>query len=252
MARLTDWWRPDLPDGVVLTPGIMLFLGALIGGASVVGGEWRSGGVTTVLTWAPRRRRLMVARLASAGVLATLIALTLQIVLLLALLPSVIAHGTTDGADGGYLASLAAVVARIAVVAGVAAVLGGALANLGRTTTLALVVVWGWLLIGESLVRALRPGIARWLISENVARFVVYAPDRSLAFSRPGWMALATLVAYTLATAMVALGRLRSPGRRHGVSRARGRRDDVVEARHACCRPAIPRRPRGAHPRGRP
>ena len=58
-ARVTDWWRPDLPDGVVLLPGVMLFLGALIGGASVVGAEWRSGGVTTVLTWAPRRSALL-------------------------------------------------------------------------------------------------------------------------------------------------------------------------------------------------
>jgi hypothetical protein len=196
-ARMTDWWRPDIPDGVVLLPGIMLFLGALIGGASVVGAEWRSGGVTTMLTWAPRRNALLLARLGAAGLLAGLISLALQLLYLAALVPSVTAHGTAAGADGTYLAGLLAVLLRISVVSAVAAVLGGAIANIGRATVAALGVVWGWLLIGESLVRVVRPGLARWLLSENVGRVVVYQADRNMSFARPGWLALVTLLAYT-------------------------------------------------------
>ncbi len=195
-ARFTDWWRPDIPDGVVLPTAIMLFLGGLIGGASVVGAEWRSGGVTTMLTWHPRRHPLLLARLGSAAVLAWLIAVVLQVLFLLALMPSVLAHGTMDGADGAYVRSLATVLVRIGVLAALAAVLGGAIASIGRNTAAALVAVWAWLLVGESLIRGLRPGLSRWLITENVARVVVFVPDPSFSFSRPGWTALATLVAY--------------------------------------------------------
>ena len=203
-ARMADWWRPDLADGVVLTPAIMLFLGALVGGASVVGGEWRSGGVTTVLTWAPRRRPLILARLASSAVLAAVISFGLQVLFLVALLPAVLAHGTTEGVDGAYLRSLVAVLVRIALLAGTAAVLGGAVASIGRNTAAALVVVWGWLLVGEGLIRGFKPGMSRWLLSENVARVVVFAPDRSLGFARPGWLAIATVLTYATVAVLAA------------------------------------------------
>jgi len=199
-ARMADWWRPDLADGIVLIPAIMLLLGAVIGGASVVGGEWRSGGVATVLTWAPRRRPLILARLAACALLAWVIALALQVLFLLVLAPSVLAHGTMDGVDGPYLRSLTAVLVRIALIAAIAAVLGGAVASIGRNTAAALVVVLGWMLVGEALVRALKPGLSRWLLGENVARVVVFTPDQSLPFTRPGWLALATLTAYAAVT----------------------------------------------------
>jgi hypothetical protein len=196
VARMADWWRPDIPDGVVLMPAIMLLLGAVIGGASVVGGEWRSGGVATVLTWAPRRSPLILARLAACALLAWVIAMVLQAIFLLALVPSVLAHGTTDGVDGAYLRSLAAVLGRIALITAISAVLGGAVASIGRNTAAALVVVLGWMLVGEALVRGLKPGLSRWLLGENVARVVVLMPDHSLPFTRPGWLALVTLTAY--------------------------------------------------------
>ena len=199
VARMADWWRPDIPDGVVLMPAIMLFLGAVIGGASVVGGEWRSGGVATVLTWAPRRPPLLLARLAACALLAWVIALALQVIFLLALVPTVLAHGTTDGVDGQFLRSLTGVLVRIAVITAISAVLGGAVASIGRNTAAALVVVLGWMLVGEAIVRALKPGVSRWLLGENIARVVVFGPDRSLPFTRPGWVALATLAAYAAA-----------------------------------------------------
>jgi hypothetical protein len=197
VARLADWWRPDIGDGVLLLPAIMLFLGALIGGASVVGAEWRTGGVTTVLTWEPRRHRLLLTRLASAGALAAAIGFALEVLFLLSLLPTVLAHGTTTGADAAYLASVLGAMARIALLTGLAAVLGAALAGLGRNTTAALVAVWGWLLVGEGLVRALRPHLARFLLSENVGIFVTSSRALDVSYSRPAWLALATLVLYT-------------------------------------------------------
>ena len=187
-ARVVDWWRPDIPDGVVLPPAIMLMLGGLLGGASVVGAEWRTGGVATILSWMPRRRTLILTRLAAAGILAVVIAFALQVLFLAGLLPSVVAHGTTEGANGDYLASLFLVLVRVAVLTGVAAVLGGAVASLGRNTAAALVAVWAWLLVGEGLVRTVRPGLSRFLLGENINRFVTYRADPAMDFERPGWL----------------------------------------------------------------
>ena len=82
--------------------------------------------------------------------------------------------------------------------------------SLAANTVAALVAVWAWVLVGEGLVRALRPDWSRWLLSENVARAVVFDPDPSLPFVRPGWLAVGTLVAYAalaVAVAVVLFGR---------------------------------------------
>jgi cytochrome b len=52
-----------------------------------------------------------------------------------------------------WIGSLVAAMARIGLITGLAAMLGGALATLGRNTVAAIIVAWGWLAIGESLVR---------------------------------------------------------------------------------------------------
>ena len=41
---------------------IFLVVGALFAGASVAGAEWRAGSMTTLLTWEPRRVRVIVGR----------------------------------------------------------------------------------------------------------------------------------------------------------------------------------------------
>src|SRR4051794_6619128 len=63
-AIMADWWIPGDGDTVITVTTFFLLMGALIGGASVVGGEWRAGTVTTVLTWEPVRVRLHAARIA--------------------------------------------------------------------------------------------------------------------------------------------------------------------------------------------
>src|SRR4029079_9965827 len=112
-------------------------LGGFFGGASVAGAEWRAGTITTVLTWEPRRVRLHLTRTAACAILAALISLVLQSVFLAAFLPSVFAHGSTAGVDAAWVSSLVIAMLRSSLLTAMAAMLGVALATLGRNTAFA-------------------------------------------------------------------------------------------------------------------
>ena len=58
-----------------------LVIGAVVGGASMIGAEWRAGTFVTLLTWEPNRRRVAIAKLLACGLVATAIAVVLQVLL---------------------------------------------------------------------------------------------------------------------------------------------------------------------------
>ncbi len=73
-ASMTSWWMPGSGDGWIAACAFFLAVGGMIGGASVAGAEWRAGTVATVLTFEPRRTRLLTARIGAAAILAAVIA----------------------------------------------------------------------------------------------------------------------------------------------------------------------------------
>lgn len=201
---LRTWWVPRGGDGVLVVCGTFLVMGGLIGGAGVVGGEWRSGSIATLLTWEPRRFRLLVTRLVAMAICAFGIGLLLQVALLVALLPAVLVHGTTAGADGAFAVTLAAAVARIALVTALGAVLAGGLASISRSTAGAIAGLWVWLALGESLLRARKPWLGQYLLIENVATVVVWARPEGLMQGRQPLGAMTLLVIYTVLLVAVA------------------------------------------------
>jgi hypothetical protein len=204
-ASMTSWWMPGNGDGWISACAFFLAIGGMIGGASVAGAEWRAGTVGTVLTWEPRRARLLTARMGAAGILAALIATLLQLVSLALLLPAVLVNGTTAGADGGWWLGLAAAVVRSSLLTALAAVLALSIANIGRNTAAALTAITGWLLVGEGLIRGLKPSWARHLLAENLGTVLTWAPlDHDLAGHTPS-RALATLLAYTAIPVIAAI-----------------------------------------------
>jgi hypothetical protein len=203
-AVMADWWRAGTADGLLAATAIFLIIGGLLGGAAVAGGEWRAGTVGSVLTWEPRRARLHAARLAACAAVAWVLAFTLQALFLAALLPATLAHGSTAGTGGTWVVGLVAAMARIGLLAALAAVLGAALATLGRATAAALAVAGFWLAVGEPLVRVWRPGLARLLLVDNAGVLLGWATLEGQTFTRPPALALATLVAYAIAIAAVA------------------------------------------------
>jgi hypothetical protein len=195
-ALMADWWMAGTADGILVIAALPLLIGALFGGASVVGAEWRAGTVTTILTWEPRRLRLHVARTLACVLLATAIAFVLQAVFLAATLPAVLAHGTTAGVDAAWWWALLGAMARIALVTGAAACISASLATIGRGTAFALGVAFAWLAVAEGLVRGLKPGLQHLLLGDNLTLVLTWGQLEGAEYARSGLAALLTGLTY--------------------------------------------------------
>lgn len=196
-AVMTDWWIAGSGEGFLTIAGLFLLLGGFFGGATVAGGEWRAGTVTTVLTWEPRRVRLHVARSASAAILAFVISVGLQVFFLASFLPAVYAHGTTVGVDPSFWFDLGVAVTRTSMVTAGAAVLAVALATAGRNTAFAVITIFAWMAVIENLIRGLKPSLAPWLWGENLSTVVTWHQLTDVNFTRGPLASLATLLIYS-------------------------------------------------------
>lgn len=195
-AVMTDWWNADANEGYLAAAMFFLVLGAFFGGATVAGGEWRHGTVTTVLTWEPRRLRLHGSRSASAAILAFAISFGLQMLFLASFLPSVFAHGTTQGVDGSFWLGLIVAMTRTSAITAVAAVLAVALATAARNTAFAVIAVFAWMAVLENLIRGLKPSLGQWLWAENIGTVMTWNQLQDVEFTRSPLVALATLLTY--------------------------------------------------------
>jgi len=152
--------------------GAQLIIIAWLLGGSFAGAERHSGSMTTLLTWEPRRARVFMAKLIAVVVLVYLGAVVLEALLGLALLPAAAFRGTTTGADAAWFAESAGVLGRVGLACAAGGALGYGLAMVGRNTAASLGVGFGYLLIGESLVRGFKPQWGPWLLGDNTAAFV--------------------------------------------------------------------------------
>ncbi len=171
IANLADLWLGD-GGGIIIQPIALLGIGALLGGALVVGGEWKAGTVVTVATWEVRRRRLLGARLLACGVLAPAIAIGLLALFVAGTLPVVLTKGSTVGIDGAWVTGIAGTLGRGLVMVTFAAVLGGAIASIARGTTATFVVLFALNAVIEPAVRGWFPSFGGWLLGENVTVLV--------------------------------------------------------------------------------
>jgi ABC-type transport system involved in multi-copper enzyme maturation permease subunit len=195
-AIMRTWWRGGSDDGALSVGFMFLLVGALIGGATVAGGEWRTGTVATLLTWEPRRGRVFFARIGACAVLALLIAFGLEVLFLAAFTPAAVVNGSTAGVDAGWWVALVAALTRGALLASAGAVLAAALAMLARNTAFALVAVFAWAAVIEGAIRSLRPGWARYLVGENIAIALTWAQLETAPFTRAPMLAWVYLVLY--------------------------------------------------------
>jgi ABC-type transport system involved in multi-copper enzyme maturation permease subunit len=188
-----------LPDVFLGTSFVFVILGWLFG-ASFVGAEWHAGTVTTLLTWEPRRTRVIVAKMVAAVVSVFVLTLVLQLVLGGVLAVDAATQGSTAGADGAWAAEAAGVGVRVALLSSIFAGVGFGIASIGRNTAAALGVGFGYLVIVENLVRGLRPAWAPWLLTENAGLLLIGDPadfpllDRSVVGAGIYLAAVATLL----------------------------------------------------------
>jgi len=204
-----DLWEDNDGQGHLLMPASLLFFGGLIAGASLIGSEWQTGSFVVFLTWEPRRVRAFLAKVAVHAGLAFVIAFALLTLFDLALLPTAALKGSTDGLTGAWFQSLATAMLRMSAITAFAAALGSALAMIGRRTALALISVFLYLFIVESLLGVWQESLRPWLLSINVAVFMTGADLRGEDFTRSTGVAGLTLLAYTMVFVLLAAAAFR-------------------------------------------
>ena len=198
----------DLPDILQGVSSITSILGLVVG-ASAVAVSWQTGTISTILTWESRRVRWFAARILviTAGVLVMTLAIVAFLSAGLAL--AAMLRGSTVGTDGAWWSDVLTTSLRVAVAATISAVIGGAVAAVGRHTSAALGVVFVWTAVIEGLIRGLRPYWTPWLLGDNLVSFlswqrteVQFAPFQSYSLT-PG-RALFVIAGYAVLT--LALG----------------------------------------------
>lgn len=161
----------DLPEILEGVSSITSILGLVIG-ASFVAASWQTGTISTIFTWEPRRLRWFSARILVlvAGIL--VVSVVIVVFLSAGLALAAMLRGSTTGVDGAWWTDALMTSLRVSVAAAISAVIGGAVAAIGRHTAAALGVVFVWTAVLEGLVRGLRPLWTPWLLGDNLVTFL--------------------------------------------------------------------------------
>jgi ABC-2 type transport system permease protein len=160
----------------LLGTSILLSMIGLLFGATFVGAEWASGSMGTLLTWEPRRTRVLILKAVAAFLGTFILTAALQGVLALTLLPAGVINGVMEGANTDWVMSTLGVAFRSSLAASIISVVGVALASLGRNTAAALGVVFAYFAIIESLLRGWKPHWSSWFLGDNFGVLLVGNP----------------------------------------------------------------------------
>jgi ABC-type transport system involved in multi-copper enzyme maturation permease subunit len=167
----------SFPNTLRGTSLVLLSVGWMLG-ASAIGAEWHAGHLTTILTWEPRRGRVILAKIVACLASVFVLTMVVQTLLGVALAIDAAGRGSTAGVNASWFAESASAAVRVGVVSTIFAGFGFALASVGRNTAVALGAGFGYLVIVENLVRGLRPEWAKWLLTDNTALFIIGSPTQ--------------------------------------------------------------------------
>jgi ABC-2 type transport system permease protein len=176
-------------------------------GASSIGADWQSRTITTILTWEPRRPRVLLAKAAASALVACGFAVAAGMLLSAALLPSAYLHGTTAGTGGDFGRSLAGVALRGTAMVAIASTVGFAVASIGRNTAAALGIGFGYFVVFENVVGGFLEDYRRWLLLGNAIVLVSGENEGGDVFGRTVleagvYLAVVALVLLAGATAL--------------------------------------------------
>lgn len=167
--------RTGLPNAIATFTGPVV-LAAFIFGASLLGADYTSRSLTTLLTWEPRRARLLLSRAVTCAAFTFCASLVAIALLVLALLPSAFAHPTGHGTP---YASVVALATRSALLSAAASAIGVSLAAIGRSTAAALIGALVYLVVIERLAVALIPDVGRWLLLNDSLSWIAASANAS-------------------------------------------------------------------------
>jgi ABC-type transport system involved in multi-copper enzyme maturation permease subunit len=172
--EMVEWFMPPAFDFRNDFPPMITVFAALVGlfafvvGASVVGAEWRSGGMMNLLLWRPRRLHVFHAKLGA--LLGAVLGLGLVLAAVWTAAFGLVAtfRGVTDTMTPGAWSSFGLTGVRALTLALVAGAIGFALASLGRHTAMAMGTAIAAFVVGVAGVGIIggllqAPFFERWL-----------------------------------------------------------------------------------------
>jgi ABC-2 type transport system permease protein len=141
-------------------------------GASLVGAEFASRSMTTLLTWETRRGRVFLAKTIAAIAAMALLAVLVLTLVALAMWPALALHGAPLRPSDPSVASLVGLIARGVALTALASGMGFAIATIGRNTAAALGAGFAYIIVLENILGSSIARWRRWLLLGNVIVFV--------------------------------------------------------------------------------
>ncbi|MCP3856520.1 MAG: hypothetical protein GY698_17545 [Actinomycetia bacterium] len=188
-------------------------------GASYIGADLKTGMIEQLLTWEPRRLRLLGARTVASIAGVAVIAVALGVLWVACAYGLAATAGTTDGATGELWANIATMTLRAGLAAGLFAVFGLAITLLVNSSVGSIVgFVIYWFIIENIVISVFVPKIAVYLPVTNASSFGsgndvqrisgnAFSEDGPDLISHHGYLtAGAVLVGWTLLALVVAAG----------------------------------------------
>lgn len=159
------------PTGALGFAALAAVVAALVG-ATWIGAEWSTRSLVALLFWVPRRMQVVGAKLVVLAGAAVLIGVVAQLgwLAMAGILRATV--GLDAAPPAGFWGDLLQTQARGVLLTVIAALLAFGLTNLVRNTGAALGIAFVYLVIGENLIRSLRPQWQPWLLTENALALV--------------------------------------------------------------------------------
>jgi len=153
------------------TSGLFAIVGLALG-ATLVGAEFASRGMTTLLTYEPRRLRVFAAKVVTGAVAMATLAFVTLVGVGLAVLPALLMHSAPVTHGDPTWAGVAGIIGRGTALVALTTGIGMAIATLGRTTAAALGAGLGYIVLVEYILGAFLKSWRPWLFLGNVIVFV--------------------------------------------------------------------------------
>lgn len=164
---------PEDNSTLVLGPmGFLVPIMAFVIGASYFGADQKSGMIEQLLTWEPRRARLLLGRLIGGGISVFAITVLLSSFLVVGLYVLSSVSGTADGAFGIWAMVLGAII-RSGITGAIFFALGMAVTVITNNSVGSIVGFLIYVFVVETaLLSPLLPKVSRWMPMENADAFV--------------------------------------------------------------------------------
>jgi ABC-2 type transport system permease protein len=139
----------DHAKDLIIASTYLLMAVGLILAASFIGAEWQAGTFASLLTWEPRRQRVMAAKLLAPVFAVTVVSAVLMLILESGAALAAELRGTLDLTTSHLVGQVAVMGARVLGLIALVTLIGGAIAVFTRHTVAVVGVVAGYLIAGE-------------------------------------------------------------------------------------------------------